>query len=101
MGVIERPKRFESSPVYYKGEQVATLNGTMSEFKVDIWSGAHPAWQGKKGKVLLDNSALTKFQEKFGVAADVYGEQGMEQVKANEELKKKQEEMVAQGLKVY
>ncbi|CAE7666080.1 TBC1D2 [Symbiodinium sp. CCMP2456] len=99
--VIERPKRFESSPVYYKGEQVATLNGTMSEFKVDIWSGAHPAWQGKKGKVLLDNSALTKFQEKFGMAADVYGEQGMEQVKANEELKKKQEEMAAQGLKVY
>ena len=58
-------------------------------------------------QVLLDNSALTKpepcsllwteglekalvtghrsrFQEKFGMAADVYGEQGMAQVKAAE-----------------
>lgn len=56
-------------------------------------------------EVTLDNSALTKlgtefsrrvfelrFQEKFGMAADVYGEQGMEQVKANEERKKKQED---------
>ena len=35
------------------------------------------------------------------MAADVYGEQGMDQVKANEERKKKQEEMAAAGLKIY
>ncbi|CAJ1332973.1 unnamed protein product [Effrenium voratum] len=95
------PKIFKKSPVYYNGEQVSAVNGTLGEYKVDIWSGVHPAWQGRKGKVLMDNSALTKFQEKFGHAAAVYGDQGMEQVKANKELKKKQEEMAKQGLKVY
>eukprot|EP00913_Durusdinium_trenchii_P016009 g15046.t1 len=71
----ELPTIHKASPVYYNGDQ---------EYKVDIWNGVHPAWQGKKGKVLLDNSALTKFQEKYGMASDVYGEQGMEQVKARQ-----------------
>ncbi|CAK8988275.1 unnamed protein product [Durusdinium trenchii] len=97
----ELPTIHKASPVYYNGDQVASVNGTMQEYKVDIWNGVHPAWQGKKGKVLLDNSALTKFQEKYGMASDVYGEQGMEQVKMNRARKKKAEEMAAQGLKVY
>ena len=97
----EPPTIHKASPVFYNGDEVAKLNGTMAEYKVDIWSGVHPAWQGKKGKVMMDNSALTKFQEKFGMAAEVYGDQGMEQVKANEERKKKQEEMAAAGLKIY
>eukprot|EP00440_Ansanella_granifera_P045063 gb/GFBE01048835.1/.p1 GENE.gb/GFBE01048835.1/~~gb/GFBE01048835.1/.p1 ORF type:complete len:127 (+),score=60.95 gb/GFBE01048835.1/:1-381(+) len=95
------PTIHTASPVIYNGEQVGILNGTLSEYKVDIWSGAHPVWQGKKGKVILDGSALTKFQEKFGDCSDIYGDIGLEQVKANEELKRKQKEMEAAGLKVY
>eukprot|EP00933_Yihiella_yeosuensis_P035586 TRINITY_DN29174_c0_g4_i1.p1 TRINITY_DN29174_c0_g4~~TRINITY_DN29174_c0_g4_i1.p1 ORF type:complete len:195 (+),score=46.72 TRINITY_DN29174_c0_g4_i1:44-628(+) len=89
------------SPVIYGGKEVLQINGTLKEYKVDIWSGAHPIWQGKKGKVLLDASALTRFQEKFGGVADIYGDTGLEQVKANQELKKEMEKRKAEGLSVY
>ncbi|CAE8650630.1 unnamed protein product [Polarella glacialis] len=89
------------SEVIYNGEKVAVLNGTLALYKVDIWSGAHPVWQGKKGKVLLDASSLTKFQEKYGAASSIYGDLGLDQVKMNEQLRKKQDEMKAAGLKVY
>eukprot|EP00418_Pyrodinium_bahamense_P019198 CAMPEP_0179126522 /NCGR_PEP_ID=MMETSP0796-20121207/59893_1 /TAXON_ID=73915 /ORGANISM="Pyrodinium bahamense, Strain pbaha01" /LENGTH=204 /DNA_ID=CAMNT_0020825275 /DNA_START=82 /DNA_END=696 /DNA_ORIENTATION=+ len=95
------PKIYTESKVVYNGEVVGTLNGTMAEYKVDIWSGAHPIWQGKKGKVLLDASSVTKFQEKFGVMADVFGDAGLEQLEMNKKLKKEQEEREKMGLKTF
>eukprot|EP00929_Paragymnodinium_shiwhaense_P093650 TRINITY_DN5385_c0_g4_i1.p2 TRINITY_DN5385_c0_g4~~TRINITY_DN5385_c0_g4_i1.p2 ORF type:complete len:197 (+),score=68.45 TRINITY_DN5385_c0_g4_i1:453-1043(+) len=97
----EEPDRHTSSPVMYNGKEVAQLNGTLSEYKVDIWSGAHPVWQGKKGKVLLDASSVVKFQQRFGHLSDVYGTAGLEQLKQNEKLKKEIEERKKQGLKLY
>ena len=67
--------------------QVAVLNGTVSEYKVagawrrgsqqrekcasscevDIWSGAHPAWKGQKGKELL--AMLRAWPEYHGMHA--------------------------------
>jgi len=95
------PPIHRDSPVIYNGKVVANLNGTISEYKVDIWSGAHPIWQGKKGKVLLDASSVTKFQEKWGAASDIYGEAGLDQLKANEEKKKELAARKAAGFKVY
>merc|ERR1711941_165372 len=82
----EEPERHTASPVMYNGKEVAQLNGTLSEYKVDIWSGAHPVWQGKKGKVLLDASSVVKFQQRFGHLSDVYGTAGLDQLKQNEKL---------------
>jgi len=95
------PKIFSSAPVMYNGAEVGKLNGTLSEYKVDIWSGAHPIWQGKKGKVLLDASSITKFQEKFKSMASIYGSAGIDQLENNEKLKKEQEERAKAGLKMY
>mmetsp|Transcript_68520 Transcript_68520/g.203851 ORF Transcript_68520/g.203851 Transcript_68520/m.203851 type:complete len:211 (+) Transcript_68520:58-690(+) len=99
--VKEQPKIYRQSPIIYNGKQVATINGTIAEYKVDIWSGAHPIWQGKKGKVLLDASSVTKFQERFGFAAEVFGTTGLEQLEMNKKLKKEQEEREKLGLKAY
>mmetsp|Transcript_6027 Transcript_6027/g.13793 ORF Transcript_6027/g.13793 Transcript_6027/m.13793 type:complete len:203 (+) Transcript_6027:55-663(+) len=95
------PKVFQSSPIIYQGKEVGTINGTIPEYVVDIWSGAHPVWQGKKGKVLLDASSVTKFQERWGGSADVFGNLGLEQVEKNKELKAEQEARRAAGLKSY
>mmetsp|Transcript_28791 Transcript_28791/g.79336 ORF Transcript_28791/g.79336 Transcript_28791/m.79336 type:complete len:225 (+) Transcript_28791:147-821(+) len=95
------PKIHRMSPVIYNGKKVAELNGTISEYKVDIWSGAHPIWQGKKGKVMLDASSVTKFQERFQSMSDIFGDIGIEQLKNNERVKKEMEERKKAGLKVY
>ena len=98
---IEPPKVFQSSPVIYNGKEVARVNGTLEEYKVDIWSGAHPLWQGKKSKVLLDVGSVTKFQEKFSSMADIFGDAGLDVLRKNQELKKEQEARKAAGLKSY
>merc|ERR1712039_896861 len=85
------PEIHESVPVIFNGKEVARLNGTIKEYKVDIWSGAHPVWQGKKGKVMLDAGSAVKFQEKMGQFSDVFGSFGMDHLKKNEELKKEME----------
>mmetsp|Transcript_107185 Transcript_107185/g.313431 ORF Transcript_107185/g.313431 Transcript_107185/m.313431 type:complete len:210 (-) Transcript_107185:338-967(-) len=99
--VKEQPKIFRDSPIMYNGKKVGTLNGTIAEYKVDIWSGAHPIWQGKKGKVLLDASSVTKFQERFGFASDIFGTAGLEQLERNKKIKAEQEERERLGLKAY
>mmetsp|Transcript_313 Transcript_313/g.867 ORF Transcript_313/g.867 Transcript_313/m.867 type:complete len:217 (+) Transcript_313:111-761(+) len=93
------PDYHQGAPVMYQGKQVAALNGTMTEYSVDIWSGAHPIWQGKKGKVMLDTGSLTRFQEKFSAMSDIYGEQGLEQLRMNEKLKKEQEARRKAGIR--
>mmetsp|Transcript_1283 Transcript_1283/g.2637 ORF Transcript_1283/g.2637 Transcript_1283/m.2637 type:complete len:207 (-) Transcript_1283:78-698(-) len=98
---VPPPPINKGAKIIYNNKVVGELNGTLTEYKVDIWSGAHPIWQGKKGKVLLDASSVTKFQEKFGAMADIFGDTGMEQLKMNEQLKKEQEENARMGLKVY
>mmetsp|Transcript_60518 Transcript_60518/g.155941 ORF Transcript_60518/g.155941 Transcript_60518/m.155941 type:complete len:183 (+) Transcript_60518:83-631(+) len=96
-----QPKRYENVHIVYNGKEVGSLNGTISEYKVDIWSGAHPVWQGKKGKVLLDTGSLTKFQEKYGASADIFGDMGMDVLAENKKVKAEQEKRKEQGLKVY
>merc|ERR1712039_777904 len=95
------PEIHESVPVIFNGKEVARLNGTIKEYKVDIWSGAHPVWQGKKGKVMLDAGSCVKFQEKFGFATDVFGDTGMDQLQKNKELKEEMEKRKAEGLQSY
>mmetsp|Transcript_17215 Transcript_17215/g.14000 ORF Transcript_17215/g.14000 Transcript_17215/m.14000 type:complete len:191 (-) Transcript_17215:138-710(-) len=98
---IEPPEIKREVPLVFNGKQVGSLNGTLDMYKVDIWAGAHPVWQGKKGKVVLDASSLTKFQEKFGAGADYFGDLGMDQLKENQRLKEELEERKKKGLKVY
>mmetsp|Transcript_6102 Transcript_6102/g.13538 ORF Transcript_6102/g.13538 Transcript_6102/m.13538 type:complete len:213 (+) Transcript_6102:121-759(+) len=95
----EAPDYHQGVPVMYQGKKVAAINGTMKEYAVDIWSGAHPIWQGKKGKVMLDTGAVTRFQEKFSMMSDTYGEQGLDQLRLNEKLKKEQEERRKAGIR--
>jgi large subunit ribosomal protein L31 len=97
----EEPTVHQNVPVIFNGKEVTKLNGTLKEYKVDIWSGAHPVWQGKKGKVSLDASAAVKFQEKYGAMADIFGSHGMEQLEKNKQIKAEQEERARQGLKAY
>lgn len=95
------PKTYDNAPVYFNGKKVTELNGTMNEYKVDIWSGAHPVWQGKKNKVLLDAGSLTRFQDKFGHMAEVFGDTGLEQLKENQRVQAEMEERRKQGIKTY
>lgn len=91
----------QTGPVLYQGKPVANLNGTLPEWKVDIWSGAHPVWQGKFSKVSLDTSSLTTFQTKFGALSDIFGEAGLDKLEENERMKAEMEARKKQGLKVY
>lgn len=100
-GKVDRtpPHIYKGAPVIFNGKEVARVNGTLAEYKVDIWSGAHPVWQGKKAKVLLDAGSVTKFQERFQGMSDLFGTAGLEQLKKNEQIKKEQEERKKAGLK--
>ncbi|CAK0794530.1 unnamed protein product [Prorocentrum cordatum] len=92
---------YNNVPVIFNGNKVTAINGTIKEYKVDIWSGAHPVWQGKKNKVMLDAGSLTRFQDKYGAMANIFGDTGLEQLEENKRVKAEMEERRKQGLQVY
>ena len=48
-----------------------TVSGTQDEYHVDIWSGNHPFYQGKRTETADDNSPLSKFNEKYADMGDL------------------------------
>merc|ERR1719272_2627517 len=87
MKKVEPPPMLQNVPIMYKGKEVAQVNGTIPEYRVEIWSGAHPAWQGKNARVSIDDTSCVKFQEKFGDLSDIFGAEGKEKVDENRKLR--------------
>jgi len=59
------PKYYEEAKVYCKGEHVMTVSGTQEEYKVDVWSGNHPLYQGSKSANAADDGPLSRFNSKY------------------------------------
>merc|ERR1712224_495644 len=63
MAKVEPPPTLQNVPIMYKGKEVAQVNGTIPEYRVEIWAGSHPAWQGKKARVIIDDSSCVSFRK--------------------------------------
>ena len=59
--------------VFCNGQEVMVTSGTMPEYKVDIWSGNHPFFQGSGNSVITDEGRVNRFQRRFA-GAGVLGE---------------------------
>jgi large subunit ribosomal protein L31 len=58
------PKYYPECKVFYRGEHVMTVGATVPELHVEIWSGSHPFFTGKK--TFVDTAGrVEKFQKKF------------------------------------
>jgi large subunit ribosomal protein L31 len=58
------PEYFPEAKVYFRGEHVMTVGATVPEMNVEIWSGSHPFFTGKKS--FVDTAGrVEKFQKKF------------------------------------
>ncbi|MCH7799403.1 MAG: 50S ribosomal protein L31 [Planctomycetes bacterium] len=58
------PKFYPDAKVYYRGEVVMTTGATVPELHVEIWSGSHPFYTGKK--TFVDTAGrVEKFQKKY------------------------------------
>ncbi len=58
------PKFYPDAKVYFRGEMVMTTGATVPEMNVEIWSGSHPFYTGKKS--FVDTAGrVEKFQKKF------------------------------------
>lgn len=67
------PDWHEDVPVYCNGELVMTVAGTKEQYDVELWSGNHPFYQGKQGKLITDDGQITKFNTKFDELEDLFG----------------------------
>ncbi len=58
------PEYYPEAKVYYRGEVVMTTGATVPELHVEIWSGSHPFYTGKK--TFVDTAGrVEKFQKKY------------------------------------
>ena len=58
------PEFYPECKVYFRGEHVMTVGATVPEMTVEIWSGSHPFFTGKKS--FVDTTGrVEKFQKKF------------------------------------
>ena len=58
------PEYHQECKVYFRGEHVMTVGATVPEMQVEIWSGSHPFYTGKKS--FVDTAGrVEKFQKKF------------------------------------
>ena len=58
------PEYFPNAKVIFRGEVVMTTGATVPELNVDIWSGSHPFYTGKKS--FVDTAGrVEKFQKKY------------------------------------
>ncbi|GAB2291795.1 hypothetical protein Dimus_026048 [Dionaea muscipula] len=60
------PEFYSEAKVYCNGELVLTTGGTQEEYKVDVWSGNHPFYLGKRTALVFDGDQLEKFRRRFG-----------------------------------
>merc|ERR1712070_325776 len=66
-----QPEWFEEAKVFCNGVEVMTVGGTQAEYVVDIWSGNHPFFQGKKWAIMTDVGQVTRFGDKYGDLGDL------------------------------
>lgn len=75
------PEWHDDAPVLCNGVEVMRIGGTKDQYKVDIYSGNHPFYQGNKNFVKVDNGQLVKFKKRFAEldlkAVDLAGPPGM------------------------
>ena len=58
------PKYYPDAKVYFRGEVVMTTGATVPELHVEIWSGSHPFYTGRKS--FVDTAGrVEKFQKKY------------------------------------
>jgi large subunit ribosomal protein L31 len=62
----KQPEFYESAVVICNGQEVMSVGGTQKEYVVDIWSGNHPFFQGKKGAIMTDIGQVSRFGNKYG-----------------------------------
>lgn len=55
---------YQKTKVYHNGEVVMEVGGTVPELHVEVWSGSHPFFTGKKSFVDAAGR-VEKFQRKF------------------------------------
>ncbi|KAK7321770.1 hypothetical protein VNO77_32696 [Canavalia gladiata] len=65
------PKYFEEAKVYCNGELVLTTGGTQKEYVVDVWSGNHPFYLGKRSDAMVSDNQVEKFRKKFGELSQI------------------------------
>jgi len=66
-----QPEFFQEAKVICNGQEVMTVGGTQAEYVVDIWSGNHPFFQGKRGAIMTDVGQVTRFGDKYGDLGDL------------------------------
>ena len=66
-----QPEFYQEAKVVCNGQEVMTVGGTQAEYVVDIWSGNHPFFQGKKGAIMTDVGQVTRFGDKYGDLGDL------------------------------
>ncbi len=58
------PEYHSDCKIFFRGEHVLTVGATVPEMHVEIWSGSHPFYTGKKS--FVDTAGrVEKFQKKF------------------------------------
>lgn len=67
------PEFYYSSKVYCNGELVMETAGPQEKYDVEVWSGNHPFYQGKKGTIVQDEGQVESFKSKYGELDDVFG----------------------------
>ncbi|XP_076892072.1 large ribosomal subunit protein bL31c-like [Bidens hawaiensis] len=60
------PEFHEDAKVHCSGEHVLTTGGTKKDYVVDVWSGNHPFYLGRRSANLIDADQVDKFRKKFG-----------------------------------
>ncbi len=59
------PEYYPECKVTYRGEVVMTVGATVPEMNVEIWSGSHPFYTGKR-KLVDAAGRIDKFNRRYG-----------------------------------
>ena len=65
------PDWYPNAKVYCDGQLIMKVGSTKPRLNVDIWSGNHPFFQGKKGAIMTDVGQVTRFGDKYGDLGDL------------------------------
>ncbi|GBG91249.1 hypothetical protein CBR_g52135 [Chara braunii] len=58
------PKYFKEAKVFCNGQYVMTTSGSQPEYRVEIWSGNHPFYQGSRAPLISDDR-VDRFRKKY------------------------------------
>lgn len=63
---------YQKCTVTHNGEVVMEVGATVPSLNVEVWSGSHPFFTGKRA--FVDSAGrVEKFSRKFGKAGDYFG----------------------------